>query len=104
MSQKDIPVTPVAGYRRLTQEHIDQMNENKLLEELVLRQVDRHVREHHSQEIDQRFVAIARTHFQEGFMALNRAIAQPQRIRPDTTQIEHFEMAAEDLISKLLRV
>lgn len=29
---------------------------------------------------DQRWIAIARTHFQEGFMALNRAVFQPQRI------------------------
>jgi predicted N-acyltransferase len=99
----EIPVTPVAGYRKLTQEDIDLMNENKLIEELVLRQVDRHVRQHGSTEIDQRFVSIARTHIQEGFMALNRAVAQPTRITPDTTQIEHFEMAAEDLVAKLLR-
>lgn len=30
---------------------------------------------------DQRWIAVARTHFQEGFMALNRAVFQPQRIR-----------------------
>jgi hypothetical protein len=30
---------------------------------------------------DQRWLAIARTHFQEGFMALNRAVFQPQRIK-----------------------
>ncbi len=29
---------------------------------------------------DQRWLAIARTHFQEGFMALNRAVFQPTRI------------------------
>lgn len=30
---------------------------------------------------DQRWLAIARTHFQEGFMALNRAMFQPTRIK-----------------------
>lgn len=30
---------------------------------------------------DQRWLAVARTHFQEGFMALNRAVFQPQRIK-----------------------
>lgn len=29
---------------------------------------------------DHRWLAVARTHFQEGFMALNRAVFQPQRI------------------------
>jgi len=30
---------------------------------------------------DPRWLAIARTHFQEGFMALNRAVFQPTRIK-----------------------
>lgn len=30
---------------------------------------------------DTRWAAVARTHFQEGFMALNRAVFQPQRIK-----------------------
>lgn len=32
-------------------------------------------------EVDKRWVAIARTHFQEGWMALNRAVFQPRRVK-----------------------
>ena len=97
------PVTPVAGYRALSDEQIAMMNENKLLEELVLRQIDRHVRDRDSAEIDQRMVALARTHLQEAFMWLNRAIAQPTRIRPATNEVERFEEVTEDLIARLLK-
>lgn len=31
--------------------------------------------------LDQRFVSMAVSHFQEGFMCLNRAIFQPTRIK-----------------------
>ena len=34
-------------------------------------------------EIDQRWLAIARTHIEQGFMALNRAIFRPQRVELD---------------------
>lgn len=96
------PVTPVAGYRPLDAEQLALMNENKLLEELVLRQVDRHVRET-SQNIDQRFVSLARTHFQEGFMALNRSVARPQRLNPHNEALEKFWEDAEVLFDKLMR-
>jgi hypothetical protein len=100
---KDIPITPVSGYRQLTAEDIALMNENKLIEELALRQVDRHVRQHNSIEIDQRFVAMARSHMQIGFMLLNRAVAQPTCLTPTTETIEGFEEGVEALIARLLR-
>ncbi|MBX4911333.1 hypothetical protein HJA82_28905 [Rhizobium bangladeshense] len=71
---------PVAGYQAQSDENVALVNENKVLEERVLRQIDRHVRNHGSQEIDQRMVALARTKIQEGFMWLNRAVFQPKRI------------------------
>ena len=64
----------IKGYRELGQEEIDLMNEIKQkgveLGELVttLRA---------GLEVDQRWVSIARTHFQQGLMALTRAVAQP---------------------------
>lgn len=64
----------VIGYRRHTQAEVDLVNENKQLENLVGDQVTK-VR---GADVDQRWVAIARTHFQEGFMALNRAVFQPE--------------------------
>lgn len=71
---------PVAGYRAQPQENVDLVNENKRLEEAVLRQIDKHVRNHGSKDIDQRMVALARTKTQEAFMWLNRAVFQPSRI------------------------
>ena len=34
-------------------------------------------------EIDQRWLAIARTNIEQGFMALNRAIFRPERVELD---------------------
>jgi hypothetical protein len=32
-------------------------------------------------EVDRRWLSIAKTHFEQGFMALNRSIFKPQRIK-----------------------
>ncbi|QIG69050.1 hypothetical protein EVB77_016 [Rhizobium phage RHph_N1_10] len=72
---------PVAGYQPQSDEKVALVNENKELEERVLRQVDRHVRNRDSQEIDQAMVQLARRSIQEAFMWLNRAVFQPQRIK-----------------------
>ena len=77
---------PIAGYRPLEPSMVELANRNKLIEELVLRQVDA-MRE--DPNLDQRLISIAATHFMEGFMSLNRAIFQPQRI-DDTIDI--FEL------------
>lgn len=78
---------PVAGYRPQTDEAVDLVNENKELEERVLRQMDAIralVNEGEPDLIDLRWFAIARTHIEEGFMALNRSIFKPGRVRlPD---------------------
>lgn len=98
MAQTDLP-----GYRTLTKDQLKMMSHNKPLEEIVLRQIDKHVREHGSKEIDQRWVSVARTHIQEGFMALGRSIAQPERIRPQTSNIEGFAADVERLVDDLIR-
>lgn len=73
---------PVQGYKPTQPDWaIALVNENKVLEEQVLRQIDAHVRNHDSREINQRWVALARTGVEQAFMALNRAVFQPQRIR-----------------------
>lgn len=70
---------PVAGYRPQPQEIVDRVNENKQIEERVLRMLDdmKHIG-------DPRWTAIARTHIELGFMAMNRAIFQPSRVALDT--------------------
>jgi hypothetical protein len=74
-------VTPVAGYTEQTPEALAQVNKNKQLEERILRQLDE--LRNDSVKYDQRWLAVARTHFEQAFMALNRSIFQPQRIKLD---------------------
>lgn len=71
---------PVAGYQPQSAENVALVNENKILEERVLRQIDKHF---DSPEIDPRMAALARTRIQEAFMWLNRAVFQPKRIEGD---------------------
>lgn len=64
----------IKGYRDLAPSEIALMNEIKSVEQVVAKTW----REVASQdEIDGRFLHIARTHFQEGFSALVRSVAQP---------------------------
>lgn len=64
----------IKGYRELSEEDVEQMNQIKetgvMLGDLVdiLRHVDGY---------DQRWVSIGQTHLQEGLMALTRAVAKP---------------------------
>lgn len=69
----------ITGYGELTQEEIHKMNEVKFLGEEVGELVERleRVAKAAPQVIDGRWVAIAKTHLQQGFMALTRSIAKP---------------------------
>ncbi len=65
----------ISGYRDLSQEEIDLMNECK---ELAARCGDLVERlQVNGASLDQRFVAIGRTDLQKGFMSLIRSIAKP---------------------------
>ena len=66
---------PVAGYTSQPSDRVDLVNQNKVLEEQVLRAIDGLLG-----QADLRWLAIARTHMEMGFMAMNRAIFQPGRI------------------------
>jgi hypothetical protein len=68
---------PVAGYKPQSQNNVDLVNANKALEEEILRILDRL----RTMDVDQRWLAIGRTHLEEGFMAVNRSIFQPQRVK-----------------------
>lgn len=64
----------IKGYRDLTQEEIDLMNEAKTLAEQVgslITKVER------TEGIDGRWVSIGKTDLQKGFMSLIRGIAKP---------------------------
>lgn len=69
---------PVAGYKPQTDDKVALVNENKILEERVLRQIDK--MRNSGTAYDQRMVALANTGIQEAFMWLNRAVFQPTRI------------------------
>jgi hypothetical protein len=68
---------PVAGYTPQSDRNIQIVNVHKKAEEAVLRMIDNISV---MPEFDKRWLAIARTNIEQGFMALNRAVFQPQRL------------------------
>lgn len=64
----------IKGYRDLTQEEIDLMNEGKALAEQVGDYISRL---NNISGLDQRWISIGKTELQKGFMSVIRGIAQP---------------------------
>lgn len=64
----------ITGYRALSQDEIKLINMVKGLAYMVGDELEI---VNQSPDVDKRWVAIARTHLQEGFMALTRSIAKP---------------------------
>lgn len=73
---------PVAGYKPQSDERVTLVNLNKETEERLLRLLDRMEQEGTGDgpAFDRRWITIARAHFEQGFMALNRAVFQPGRV------------------------
>lgn len=71
-------VTPIKGYTAQPQWKLDLVNSNKESEELLLRMLGNVGR---LTDIDPRWLSIARTKFEEAYMALNRAVMNPRRIK-----------------------
>jgi hypothetical protein len=67
---------PVEGYRPQSEANVQTVNEHKQMEERLLRRCE----VVGLLDTDKRWLAIARTHFEEGFMALNRAVFRPGRL------------------------
>lgn len=65
----------IKGYRDLTQQEIDLMNEGKALAEQVGAWIDRLTVD---PDTDKRAVALGKTNLQQGFMWAIRGIAQPE--------------------------
>lgn len=78
MSNQQHQGLPVAGYKPQSEEKVALGNENKALEERVLRQMDQ-LAALPAGTVDPRWFSIARTQLEQGFMALNRSIFQPGR-------------------------
>lgn len=64
----------ITGYRELTEREIDFMNHVKAYGNELGDMFERLSQE---SEIDKRWLAIAKTQLQQGFMALTRSIARP---------------------------
>lgn len=71
------PAGKVAGYTAQPDAKVALVNENKALEETILRGLDKL----QTGDVDKRWLAIARTSFEIAFMQLNQTVFQPQRIR-----------------------
>ena len=71
---------PVKGYSDQTSEAVQMVNLNKQDEERILRSIDLYAM---NPDVDKRWLSIAKTHIEQGFMAMNRAIFKPQRIQLD---------------------
>ncbi len=64
----------IKGYRELTDDEVGGINDIKSLAEVVGHLVESMTND---ESFDQRWVAIAKTDLQKGFMALVRSIAKP---------------------------
>lgn len=76
----DHKAPPIKGYQDIPNFKLKMVNDLKESEEIMLRRLDMLDNPPAGMTIDPRWVAIARTHIQQGYMAMIRAILQPQRI------------------------
>lgn len=77
---------PVSGYKPQTESKVNLVNHLKAEEERILRAFDALkmgrtlIVDAPAVEVDHRWLAIARTHLEQAFMAANRAVFQPGRV------------------------
>lgn len=69
---------PIKGYQPISDAKLALVNENKVAEANLLAKLDEMSLR---VDLDTRWLSIARTHIEQGFMALNRAILRPQRLK-----------------------
>lgn len=70
-------MTAIKGYTEQSPAKLAVVNVNKIVEENVLRVLDE-LKDR--ADVDQRWLQIGRTQIEQGFMSVNRAVMQPQRI------------------------
>lgn len=74
---EDVPIyapPPIKGYRKLSNRELEEVNTMKGSEEALLAKLEKMRGE---DRYDQRWLAIGRTHIEQGFMAIVRAILRP---------------------------
>ena len=92
---------PVLGYTEQKDTTVDVVYENKVLEELVLRRIDRIKEETDPNDlVRMNALEIAHEKAIEAFMWLNRSIFAPKRITDD----DDMEIYLPDLISSLYKL
>lgn len=69
---------PVAGYKPQSDNNVNAVNLNKKIEEQVLRILDSLA---NNPDVDKRWLAIGRTGIETAFMAINRSIFKPERVK-----------------------
>lgn len=74
----DLTPLPVKGYQAQSTNNVALVNTNKELEEHSLRILDLLGA---MEGVDKRWLAIGRAHMEQAWMAINRSIFKPQRIR-----------------------
>ncbi|MFT0861748.1 hypothetical protein [Ancylobacter sp. G4_0304] len=81
---------PVHGYRPQGGEAVRLVNEHKQMEEVLLRRLDELAAR---SDIDKRWLAIGRTAIEQGFMAVNRAVFQPERVSlPGDAPVDNLDV------------
>lgn len=90
MAEEQMPMTPLPGYTPANKLQIEDASKLKQQEERILRDLD-------DLELmgdyDMRWLAIAKTHIQQGFMAAVRAVMRPSRINlPEDDEEEGEEL------------
>ncbi len=79
---------PVAGYVPQSDAKVAMVNEHKLIEERLLRRIDELLENGAAPGQTMRWLSIAKTNLELGFMALNRAVFMPQRVKlPEDTDV-----------------
>lgn len=69
---------PVHGYKPQSSTNVEIVNNNKVIEEQSLRVLDAMAL---VPEIDKRWLAIGRTHMEQAWMAINRSVFKPDRVK-----------------------
>ena len=79
-SEKVHTPMPVLGYVGQKEAATDAVNKNKIIEELMLRRLDELAADP-VLAVDGRWLQIGRTELEKAFMAINRAVFKPERVK-----------------------
>lgn len=75
---EDFKPLPVVGYTEQSATKVELVNLHKQIEEQLLQVIDEY--QEVPEQVDRRWLALAKTDLEKGFMSLNRAVFQPKRL------------------------